>query len=244
MGDKINMSTSKNIIGKDSPLRRFPANSDDKQTLFFDGIRYSIEMAFLAYTRLQSTLLDITKSVNTSSSPSTFFVPAILDAWSIVDSVHRLRMLISNTPGIKKKKLEFQVFEKNTAPIRDLRNFVQHLDTQTQKMLGQNLPVWGVLNWLCILDTERISGFTCTLVAGTIFKMQGLPIVNPSGKKIFVPVDFVTLTAGGNAICLSDVISNVRSLLHYLEDELKEQTKEYSRSPEDILVCGKFESKK
>lgn len=238
------MTRYKKIINADSALRHFPANSDDKQTLFFDGIRYSMEMANLSYVRLQETLLDLTLNFKTKKpETNSFFVPIILDAWSIVDSVHRLRTLVSSTPGLKKKSYEYQSFERSTASVKELRNFVQHLDTQTHKLTGQNLPVWGVLSWLCVTDPKNKSGFTCTLVAGTIFDMKGLPMENPSGKKFFSSVDYITLTAGESVICLSDLMRKVYSLLRYLESELKGHTQKYPRSSNDILILGEFKGK-
>lgn len=229
------------IIDKDSPLRRFPANSANKQTLFFDGIRYSIEMAALAHARLEQTLHDLTVSCTTSSSAPVDFVPAILDAWSLVDSVHRLRMLISQTPGIKKNAPGVQVFERSTAPIKDLRDFVQHLDERTQELIGQNIPVWGALSWFTVLDPECKSGFTCTILAGTIFQSMEELFVNPLGKKLNVPIDLITLTVSNMSICLSEVMRHVERLTRSMEEALKESMKDFPPSQGDVLACAEIE---
>jgi len=230
------------IIDKDSPLRRFPANSENKQTLFFDGIRYSIEMAALAHTRLQQSLYSLTLSCTNSSSDLPIdFTSAMLDAWSIVDSVHRLRILINKTPGMKKQAPGFQIFDRGTTPIKDLRNFVQHLDQETQDLVGQNIPVWGTLSWFTILDPERKSGFTCTIVAGTVFQsMDGL-LVNPLGKETNVPVDLITLTANNSTICLSDVMRHVERLTRSMESGLREQLKDLPPAQGDVIACAEIE---
>jgi len=216
------------IIDKDSPLRRFPASSENKQTLFFDGIRYSIEMAALAYARLQQSLYSLTLSCTNSSSDLPIdFTSAMLDAWSIVDSVHRLRILINKTPGMKKQAPGFQIFDRGTAPIKDL--------------VGQNIPVWGTLSWFTILDPEHKSGFTCTIVAGTVFQsMDGL-LVNPLGKEINVPIDLITLTANNSSICLSDVMRHVERLTRSMESGLREQLKDLPPAQGDVMACAEIE---
>lgn len=73
-----------------------------KQALFIEGIRVSIEMADLAHQRLQGILplLSSMQPINQEPHPS---VSAMLDAWSIVDSLHRLRGLMRHMPGIQKR---------------------------------------------------------------------------------------------------------------------------------------------
>ena len=226
------------IISEDSPLRRFPSNSENKQTLFFDGIRYSIEMAAVAYARLQQTLHGLTLSCIDSSTPLVDFTPAVLDAWSIVDCVHRLRILLHKTPRLKKGTPEFQVFDRTTAEIEYLRNFIQHIDNNAQHLVGTNTPVWGTLSWFATLDTEHKSGFTCVIVAGTIFQnMDGL-LINPLGKPIHSPIDLITLTANGYSICLSDIMRQVEKMTRAMENGLKEQTKDFPRTQGDVLACA------
>jgi hypothetical protein len=229
------------MIDKDSPLRRFPGNSENKQTLFFDGIRYSVEMAALAYARLQQTLYNITMNCLNASTNPVDFVPAILDAWSIIDSVHRLRILIHKVPGMKKQTPRFQIFDRSTSSIKDLRNFIQHLDEETQDLVGQNMPIWGMLSWFTTLDPEHKSGFICTIVAGTIFREMEGELVDPRGKTIYPPVDLITLTANDYSISLSDVMRHVETLVRSMEEGLQEQLKDSPPAQGDILVCAEVE---
>jgi hypothetical protein len=166
------------------------------------------------------------------------FTSAILDAWSMVDSVHRLRILVNKTPGIKKQLPEFQIFERNTASIKDLRNFIQHLDEETQDLTGQNVPVWGVLSWFTMLDPNSQSGFTCTIVAGTIFHTMDGSLVNPLGKEVNIPVDLVTLIANNIAINLSDVMRHVERLTRFLEAGFEEPLKNVNPNQGDVMACA------
>ena len=47
------------IVQANSPFRHLPVNLDSRQTLFLDGIRYSIEMIDIAYTRIRQTLYQL-----------------------------------------------------------------------------------------------------------------------------------------------------------------------------------------
>lgn len=118
------------VIKNDSPLRRLPSDLNMKQTLFLDAIRYSVEMADVAHIRLRETLLSLTsefrsrrKAVNVGSAG----LNAMLDAWSLVDSIHRLRMLLKHMPFVKQKSPGLVSFYKQTTGIDDLRNAIQHI---------------------------------------------------------------------------------------------------------------------
>jgi hypothetical protein len=89
-------------LDKNRVLRRIPAALARNQALFIEGIRFSIEMADLAHRRLGETLPLLSRMEDPDGeSPSN--VSAMLDAWSIVDSLHRLRGLLKHMPGIEKR---------------------------------------------------------------------------------------------------------------------------------------------
>ncbi len=67
------------MIREDSPLRRLPSGLDLKQTLFLDAIRYSVDMADIAHTRLRETLISLTyedvmegETINITSSNAVY----------------------------------------------------------------------------------------------------------------------------------------------------------------------------
>ena len=223
------------LIADDSPLRRLPPELNRKQALFFDGIRYSIEMADLAHTRLLQILHDLAVNRDNLQRGQLPFVPAFLDAWSMVDSIHRLRGLVSQAPGIKQKSTGAQVFRTQTKVIEDLRNSVQHLNTQIHTIADQGLPVWGVLSWFFLPDSESRWGLSCALVSGTVSPAHH-SLVNPLGKNIAVPIDLITLTAHGHSVCLSEVMRHVKLLTRGIEKALKEKFANSSQAGSDVLV--------
>ena len=227
------------IIGNDSPFRRIPTQTNRKQMLFFDGIRYSVEMADLAHNRLRETLYEIAQSPTVPEPNSHDFAPAVLDAWSIIDLVHRLRGLLEQAPGVKQKSPALLSFMKKTVKIEKLRNSVQHLNQQIHKIADLNIPVWGALSWVTMFDPEVKSVWTCTLVAGTFFE-RSEPLISPLGKKFHPPVDLITLQASNYSVCLSDAIRDVEPVVSCLEDYLREQFKDLPNVGRDLLLCGEI----
>lgn len=227
------------IIDDNSPFRRVPAQTNRKQMLFYDGIRYSVEMADLAHTRLRETLYEIAQSPTAPEPYPHEFASAVLDAWSIVDLVHRLRGLIEQAPGVKQKSPPLLSFMKKTAEVERLRNSVQHLNQQIHKIAEFNIPVWGALSWVTLLDPERRSVWTCTLVAGTFFERTE-PLINPLGKQFSPPVDLITLEASNCSVCLSDAMRSVEQVARSLEDHLREQFKDLPNMGRDALLCGQI----
>jgi hypothetical protein len=115
------------IIGPDSPFRRVPSVLDRKQAFFIEGIRVSVEMIELAHQRLQQVLLAITEGIRNNTGPNqTLLTTAVLDAWSFVDSVHRLGDLVEHFPNLQHRSRIPSVrhlSEVNRA-INELRNAV------------------------------------------------------------------------------------------------------------------------
>lgn len=225
------------IINGESPLRRLPL-LDRKVTLFLDGIRCSVEMADLAYSRLQNTLFNLTHNCDNPSTRHWEFISAISDAWSVVDSVHRLRGLLKCAPFITKGSPGLSIFEQHTETIKLLRNSIQHLYTKIDMYVSQGLPVLGALGWFAVLDLDSQIGFSCSLLAGTMFKGLVTPIVNPASSKrdIMLPVDFVTLTASGYSVCISDVMKHVEQVIKDMEKQLRDQIKTLERPGSDVII--------
>ena len=226
------------IIDEGSPFRRLPSELDRRQALFLDGIRYSVEMADLAHTRLRQTLFDIAKEQNRGAQANHWsLVSAVQDAWSVVDSLHRLRGLLDQMPGSKKKGPGLQVFVRTTTGIEDLRNAVQHLNHEIDGLVARNQPVWGSLSWFAALDPFNNFGASCSLITGTLFvKAASAPMIMPEGE-VDLPVNLIVLSAYGHSLNLSDAMRRVARLIAGMENELKEQFSGYSTAGADLITC-------
>lgn len=231
------------LISDDSPLRRLPSELNQKQKFYLDGIRFSIEIIDLAYLRLKQTLYNLSKNIKSNSKVNhLIFVSAIHDAWSLIDSVYRLRGLIKLCPGIKQKAPGIILFDKNTRDTEPLRHSFQHLNTQINELIKLNLPVWGVITWIAVLDPLINSAYSCAIIAGTIFNNQCSQIINPAGKSLGIPIDLITLTAGGHSLCLSKIFDEVNKLTKNLENELTKYFKDLPCAGADLLLFVEFSS--
>jgi hypothetical protein len=93
------------MIDFNSPLRRLPPQLDRKQALFFDGIRHSVEIVHLAYSRLQHTLTNFALNYEVTPLPSETFTSAFLDAWAVVDGIDRFRAFWKLMPNTERGPL-------------------------------------------------------------------------------------------------------------------------------------------
>lgn len=180
-----------------------------RQEVFLDGIELSLEMASIAYEHLCATIVQHTND-SKQGKPVGFSITTrmLLEAWSIVDSVNRLRILIQKTPNMKRTPAVVSLL-KGTEPITALRHFVQHLDERANEVAATGKPIWGSLSWAWAtpsdLEHKRISSIV--FIPGRLAVSKGHPIVNPVGKPFAPPVDLIHLAAGEMTVSLSQTVA-------------------------------------
>jgi len=157
------------LVAKDSPLRNVPANTERRTVLFLDGVRYSIQSFEIASRRLAQTLGQLSKGVGADDDLGEIISFAILDAWSIIDSIHRLRELLEQMPGLKKNTPELQLFLRRTSTVEDLRHYFQHFRTEIESYVEKSMPLWGTISW-STNNSETGLPETHTIVPGTYFQ--------------------------------------------------------------------------
>jgi hypothetical protein len=200
------------IVNPSSPLRRIPAALERRQQLVLDGVRYSIEMADLAHSRLRACLDVLSRPIKADQRMLT---SAFLDAWSIVDSVHRLTKLLRHVRGLKQKSPVLELFYRNAAQVEQLRHIVQHMDGQEN--LEPGTPIWGVLGWAAMDSSDLRAIRSCMLIAGAIVQAEEHPFVNPGGQTIMPPVDLITLSIDRTKACLSDQLRRIEPVAREVE---------------------------
>lgn len=221
---------------------QFPAALNRKQALFLDGIQYSVEMSDLAHLRLRWVLLQRTEGqAEEVPVERQQVIAAFQDAWTIVDSIHRLPGLLAQMPGVKQNSPPLQVFMRQTAIFEDLRNGVQHLNNHIDILVAQNLPTWGVLSWVAFPDPTAKEFCLGAMMAGTVFVGASLPMVNPIGKSIAPPIDLITLTAHGHGVNLSEAMRRVEQLTRGMESELRAQFETPPQPPDELKVKLKLQ---
>lgn len=177
-----------------------------RQEISIDGIETSLSMAQIAYSRLLHAA-ELYSQSSASGRPS-FDVRnhVLLDVWSLIDVINRLRVLVQQTTGLTQNEFVTS-FLRSTARVEDLRNFVQHLDGETANVADSGWPIWGSLSWVWTTpEMQKEDEFELVLVVpGPLAQSSGYPVVNPAGKEIEVPIDHISLSVVNGIVNLSEV---------------------------------------
>ena len=197
-----------------SPLHRLPAGLHRRQKLMLDGIAISIDMATMSYPRLQNSLLAYSRGVaQDQPPPPALGALVMMDAWMIIDAVNRLRALVEATRGLKRGPAVIS-FYRSVEDVETLRNAVQHLIGEVEELEKNGRPLWGSLSWSYRESPDAKTGDILLVVPGTIAPTEDLPMVNPLGKEVEIPIGLATLTAAEVTVCLSDVL---QAVMHFAE---------------------------
>ncbi len=199
-----------NLIPPDSTLRKVPSKVERRTVLFLDGIRYSIQSFEIAYRRLAQTLNHLSKGKEPNDDLGEMISFATIDAWSIIDSIHRLRELLVQMPGLKKNTPELQLFLRRTSRIEDLRHYFQHFRTEIDSFVEKAMPLWGTISWSTWNSETRLPE-NHTIVPGTFFHgawVASCTFDSHEGRFI----DRVLLHAGPQKVDLANLEDFVKEL--------------------------------
>lgn len=229
------------MIKRDSILRHLPLELDRKQALFLDGIRHSAEIAHLAYERLRVLLTKIASDDNSEHERAGLYTAAFLDAWAIVDSIHRFQDLYRLFPEARiieadpSDQKDREVLQR----VRDVRNVTDHLGQRMDYVLSRKSSAMGILSWCTIVRPEYGVGIICSIIPGTIGCQSG-PIVNPCGKSVELPSGMVSITAGEYTADLSEAIKILGHRVSEIENQMEifvdANNLEGSQAGADLLI--------
>ena len=203
------------MIRKDSPLRNPPASMAPEQRVAIDGIRYVAEMIGLNAERLYTDLLSVTWIPESGPLPPRFFAFCLADAWSIVDNLWRLNLLVRGMRGLKKTP-ELEVHLRALGKVEEFRHGFQHLNERVKVCASDRLPLWGTLGWLYCPNGPLKPSKIYLMVPGGLRSGED-PVINPAGKVVQGVIDLVTLAAFGKQLELSSLLRTVSSLIVGLE---------------------------
>ncbi len=193
------------------------------QRRFVQGVRIAVEMAQLSSTRLR----DVLEATSVEGKYPGDAWPAqsasvFLDAWSLVDSIHRLRELLRAFPNMSKRGGLLKVFLQATSGVRTLRNHVQHLGGDLVNRDLGHLPVWGIIGWIWTINGSHTRFRSGVITAGADANMLR-PILLPMDRVFHDPLDHITLSVGGDQINLSEAMRLVIRLGRAMEEQLRPQ---------------------
>lgn len=181
-------------------------------------------MALMTYARLRAACLHYQpvdeeseeRSQEHGETPGTV-TNILLQSWSFIDSVNRLRVLLQAAPGFKKNAPGLQVLLRATENVEGLRNYVQHLGEESLKVAERGHPIWGSLSWVETRSADTRTVAARLLIPGRLAVSSGYPMVNPAGKSIRPPIDLISLTANELTVSLTDAADAVARFRRRLE---------------------------
>lgn len=231
------------MIGKDSPLRRLPAALDQRQALYFDGMRHAVEIADLAYLRLVATLAVIAQREELHDDRA--MTSAFADSWTFVDAMHRFRGLYNLVPGFEElcgpPTRGAAAWRQLLADVTDVRNVADHIGQRVDYVLAKRMPVLGALSWFTA-DHDMVGGKMCVLAPGSFIGKKTMNAVNPLGRPMTLLhfTGLIQLAAGEHRVGLSDVHDALELQVRRLESAIGEQTGGLDNAGADALIVAKI----
>ena len=224
------------IISDESPFRRMPVDMPRRRILYLDALRLSAEMAALAFDGLHTLLLGLCERREDPSGDRA--VRAILDAYSVIDAVHRFRQLLQVTPGLK-HDAAYELFMRQTKGVKELRNIVQHLNREVDRIAQEGWAALGTLVWLGPSAVSDGPPTSYILQAGTFYAGQWThgPLVDTYSSLTDGEISDITLATAGCRVNLSIIMDKLRSIIRSLERPLEDFAAEKERFGSDALLA-------
>src|ERR1044072_4098519 len=200
------------LIPDDSPIRRLLDDFSREQALIFDGIRYAAEMADIAYWRLFD-LLEQMSFLPSDQLTTRQIAAAMVDVWSIVDSVNRLRDLLKEVPGVR-HDVWWELFMRRTKEISELRNDIQHQigKARLQALVANAGQIWGFLSWAEVRD-GRYTGNWHMMSPGAVYRHDQWFYAGTSTTHEPVPFGRIRLQAYRRDVYLGTIIKAVHDVI-------------------------------
>lgn len=233
------------MINLSSPLLRLPGHMDRREAIILDGIRHCGQFVSFAYGRLQQVLTELALGSYTDSENEHRFTCALIDAWSIVDTVDRFRCLWNTLPNDGGAALDEgdRPFAEVAESIQNLRNVGDHIAQRLDFVVAHNGTALGSLKWFTITQKEPMKGIICAILAGTMQRDVSSNMVNPLGKTIEYPTGLIELSAGRYDGSLSEVIPEMERRIKKLEQVIGPQIEGTTGAGADFLIKAFFEAR-
>lgn len=207
--------------------------------LYLDGLRFACAICASSYKRAMIALRTF-ENDPVAAVPADQAVAALADLWSVVDSAHRVRILIAKMPYRKAISSEYEVFERSTRVVEELRHYIQHLDGKIPKLEENASPVWGSISW----QGERDPCVSFTLIAASKVVSQGHHslVWDRLERKFVRPLE---ICVGSTILDVVGIVQSVgrleRALSGWYETFSDEKNNKYVFAPDKISVfAAKF----
>ena len=222
------------LVSQDSPFRRLPATLPRRVILHLDGLRLCAEIVDLAYQRLLTVVREITYDKLPLDGRQ---VAAMSDAWVIIDSTHRFRLILAGTPGLKHNHV-FELFMRTTATVEDLRHVIQHLNKEVDRIAQARQAVLGTLTWLGASPGPDAPPSAKVLTVGSEYpdKVTFGPMMDLESSLPPNAIEQIELALGKHKVDLPTVVARVGGMIRSLATPLAEYAQDKPRLGSDRLL--------
>ena len=216
-----------------------PADRAKSLFLYLDGLRFACAVCLANWERAISSLREVENGLSRQTrAPTSTVVLIISDLWTIVDAVHRARLLSARTPYLKKALGgECQIFDRQTRSVEEMRHYIQHLDERIVGRADASTPVWGSISWQSATEPNK----AFTLIAGTPAVTQhAVSLVWDRQESKFVRE--LELVVGNSILDVAALVKAVRRfdacLSKWSETIKLENGSGYTYSPENTPILS------
>lgn len=227
------------LLAPESPLAHLPADLHPRQRLFFDAIRYSIAMLDVSFVRLMKLLIHVSylqvHDGKESTDQDLVFPPAFADSFSVVDMANRLSSLVSKMPGLKRTP-EIELFIRKAGTAEEMRNAVQHLNRELERLAVEDEATWGWLLWLYAPEPKTGVFHSFFALPGSMGETKISPTTAGPEGMFRSPVDQIELCAYGHRLSLTNLWDAVAAFVPILEATLRNDFRGRPVSVTDVLL--------
>ncbi|MEE8294937.1 MAG: hypothetical protein V3R64_04430 [Sphingomonadales bacterium] len=200
-----------------------PQGLNPEQRFIFEGIGYSIQGIEIAFKRLEKGSLNFIKDSTeiTDQDRTELF----LDVWSIIDRADALIQLITREEARFSTSVTKQFILDHSAA-RNLRNYMDHLAGNISNIVNSKKrwpPIYGALSFVSAHPNEKgeIEEAVVILVTSGSFKDKStLPVVNPAGRELKIPVGLFQISAFDQTLYISKLYEDVKKIREFFESKI------------------------
>ena len=135
---------------------------------------YKIECARFTFCILERSWASLCEKILSIRQRSDIDELKALDlmsyAWQVVDHAYRFHNVLKHIPKLDRKDIRFRAVEKSGFLLKEVRNYIQHVDSETHKLKAlTSYPILGALAWGLTDGSASISICLGTLPEETSF---------------------------------------------------------------------------
>jgi len=204
--------------------------------MFTDALRISAEMAAYSYQELERLLIKLVSSGRTEKI-GTATIQAISNAYGVIDAANRFREILRCFPGLKQNAV-FKVFIRATATVEDLRDVIQHINTELKAIGEKKSSALGTLTWLGPSTNEGSPPTAWILQPGSFYPDQIThgPMMDLEAHVSPKKITQIHLVTSGVRVDLLDVVNRISTMIRSLEPSMKEQSEGKKLMGSDVLM--------